>query len=313
MTAPIPKVSVVIPTCNRPHTLPRAIHSVLRQTYRDLEIIVVDDASKTDAAAEVVAKIAAEDPRVSYIRRETGGGAAAARNTGIQAARGELIAFQDDDDEWLLGKLEQQVALIEKLGAECVLVGGHLLRFIVDANPKIYQWPTSDGTWVDPTHFINGFTAFIQTALIRKSALDAIGAFNAVVPVSEDFELALRLLNYGRLATVQNFVTVSYEQSKTSLSNQRPLRIVSNLKILELHGKQLHAYPVVMGVLHYEIAVNSVICGRRSVAIRHWFAAFRAHPKAFRVYLLMPMLVLGSTAALAGIRFSQRIKKARGY
>lgn len=308
-----PSVSVVIPTHNRPHTLPRAIQSVLRQTYRDLEIIVVDDASRTTEAEKIVTEIAANDPRVTYIRRDIGGGAAAARNTGIGVARGSFIAFQDDDDEWLLGKLEQQMRLMLRLGEECLLVAGRLLRYIPGANPKVYEWPTSeDGVWVDPRRFIEGYTAFIQTALIRKSALDAIGAFNPDVPISEDFELALRLLNSGKLATVQNFVTMSYEQAGNSLSNQRALRIVSNLKILQLHRAQLEAYPVAFGILHYEVAVNSVIAGRRWVAIAHWVQALKANPLAFRVYLLMPMLILGSSAALTGIRFSQRIKKALG-
>jgi glycosyltransferase involved in cell wall biosynthesis len=313
VSAKTPSVSVVIPTHNRPHTLPRAIHSVLRQSFRDLEVIVVDDASRTLEAGMIVAEIAANDPRITYIRREIGGGAAAARNTGIQAARGAFVAFQDDDDEWLLGKLEQQMALMERLGPECLLVAGRLLRYIPGANPKIYDWPTDkDGIWVDSSRFIEGYTAFIQTALIRKSALDTIGAFNPEVPISEDFELALRLLNCGRLATVPNFVTMSYEQAGNSLSNQRALRIISNLKILELHGAQLAAYPVAFGILHYEVAVNSVIAGKRRVAISHWMQAFKANPTAFRVYLLMPMLILGSSAALAGIRLSQRIKKAMG-
>jgi glycosyltransferase involved in cell wall biosynthesis len=314
MSTQLPRVSVVIPTHNRPHTLPRAIHSVLEQGFTSLEVIVVDDASRDFAARDVVARIAEQDPRVSYIRRLKGGSAAAARNTGIEAAKGEFVAFQDDDDEWLPGKLEKQIGLMDQLGPECLLVGGRLLRYIPDANPKVYLWPTAaDGVWVDPKLFIDGFTAFLQTAVVRKSALDTVQAFNPAVPISEDFELALRLLNRGRLATVNDFVTTSYEQAETSLSNRRPLRIVSNLKIMELHGAQLQQYPVIVSILNYEVAINSVIAGDRRTAIRHWFRAFKANPRAFRVYLLMPMLILGGTAALAGIRLSQRIKKALGH
>ncbi|PTU33289.1 glycosyltransferase family 2 protein [Stenotrophobium rhamnosiphilum] len=308
-----PKVSVIIPTHNRPHTLPRAIHSVLQQGYADIELIVVDDASKTAAAAEIVAGFALTDPRIRYIRREVGGGAAAARNTGIEAALGEFIAFQDDDDEWLPGKLEQQMALMAELGEECHLVGGPLIRYIADVKTKVFAWPVStNDSWVDTKRFIEERTAYLQTAMIRKSALKRIGGFNPEVPISEDYEMVLRLLDHGRLATVKDFVTVVYEQSGSSLSAQKPLRVVSNLKILELHKKRLQAYPLAIGILCYEAAVSALLTGQRSLALRLWFRALVAYPRVLRVYLLLPMLILPPDTASALIGLSDRRKRARG-
>lgn len=310
---PIPKVSVVIPTCNRPHTLLRAINSVLRQTFRDLELIVVDDASDLEVARELVAQISAVDPRVSYIRRDRRGGAAAARNTGIEMARGEFIAFQDDDDEWLLNKLSQQLAMFDRLGSECLLVGGGLLRHIPTANSKVYTWPTAaGGPWVDVAGYIEGHTAFIQTALVRRSVVERIGSFNAEVPISEDYEFGLRVLQQGRMATVPDFVTVSYEQP-ASLSNQRPLRVVANLKILDLHWQTISRYRKAAGVLYYEVAVNNAVLGHRADAFKNWWRAFRFDPFPFRIWLLFPMLFLGAAATLRGIEFSQGIKRRLGH
>ena len=90
-------VSVVIPTHNRGDLLPRAIRSVLQQTYLNLQCIVVDDAS-TENTAQVVYQF--EDDRLVYLFHESNRGASAARNTGIAHAKGKLIAFLDDDDEW---------------------------------------------------------------------------------------------------------------------------------------------------------------------------------------------------------------------
>ncbi len=95
---PLPLFTVVLPTHNRAPLLCRAITSVLRQTYHDYELIIVDDAS-TDATAEAVS--AFNDPRLRYIRLESNGGASAARNVGIRAARGQCVTFLDDDDEFL--------------------------------------------------------------------------------------------------------------------------------------------------------------------------------------------------------------------
>src|SRR2546425_10141458 len=100
-----PLVSVVIPTRNRALRLRRAIQSACGQTVRELEILVVDDGS-TDDTPGVVESAAAADRRVRLIRKDRSAGAPAARNDGIRAAGGELIATLDDDDEWDAAKLE---------------------------------------------------------------------------------------------------------------------------------------------------------------------------------------------------------------
>ena len=112
-----PLVSVIVPTRNRANLVARAIQSVLDQTYRHIECIIVDDGS-SDETRQVVEEFT--DERLVYLRHETQRHASAARNTGIAYSRGELIAFLDDDDEWMSRKLEKQVELLlslhEKVG-----------------------------------------------------------------------------------------------------------------------------------------------------------------------------------------------------
>jgi glycosyltransferase involved in cell wall biosynthesis len=105
-------VSVIIPTYNRGDLVSRAIASVIAQTYQNLEIIVVDDASKDDIA-QAIAHI--DDPRLRSIRHETNLGGSAARNTGIKAALGEFVAFLDSDDTWLPHKLQCQLEEISRV------------------------------------------------------------------------------------------------------------------------------------------------------------------------------------------------------
>ena len=93
----MPKVSVVIPTFNRADTIGDSIKSVLEQTFKDFEVIVVDDGS-TDGTESVVAAFG--DSRIKYIMQDNAG-ACAARNNGIRHANGEYIAFQDSDDYWM--------------------------------------------------------------------------------------------------------------------------------------------------------------------------------------------------------------------
>src|SRR5258705_10332336 len=106
----MPKVSVIIPTYNRAECLRSAITNVLNQTFQDFEIVVVDDSSQ-DHTREVVNSL--DDKRIKYIRHERNKGVAAARNTGVSNAKGDYIAFLDDDDEWFPEKLKKQCAVLE--------------------------------------------------------------------------------------------------------------------------------------------------------------------------------------------------------
>ncbi len=107
-------VSVLLPTYNRAYIVLQAIHSVLNQTYQDIELIVVDDGSTDGTRALLEPLLAEAGSRVRYIHQPNGG-LAAARNAGLAAARGEFVAFQDSDDAWLPWKLAAQVALMRRL------------------------------------------------------------------------------------------------------------------------------------------------------------------------------------------------------
>ena len=118
-----PHVSVVLPTFDRADTLLRSVASVLDQTYRNLELIVVDDGS-TDHSAALIGDV--KDARLRYVKLTRNRGQAAARNVGISESRGDLIAFQDSDDTWQSDKLEQQVNVLaanpEIAGVYCDLL-----------------------------------------------------------------------------------------------------------------------------------------------------------------------------------------------
>ena len=108
-----PLVSVVLPTHNRKFFLEIAIRSVLEQTERNIELIVVDDAS-TDGTSELLNQLASLDNRIKLLRNDKSLGGGGARNIGIAASSGEWVAFLDDDDEWLPTKLNRQ---LDKLNA----------------------------------------------------------------------------------------------------------------------------------------------------------------------------------------------------
>lgn len=109
-------VSVVMPCYNTESYVEDAVRSVLGQTHADLELLVVDDASR-DSTAELVSGLAQEDDRITVLRRDVNGGAARARNVALERATGDYVAFLDSDDLWLPRKLERQLAFAEVVGA----------------------------------------------------------------------------------------------------------------------------------------------------------------------------------------------------
>ncbi|XQL96278.1 glycosyltransferase family 2 protein [Brachybacterium sp. UNK5269] len=197
---PHPLVTVVIPVFNGARTLRQSVLSVLDQTCRDLELVVVDDGS-TDETADIVEELARHDGRVRLVRRPRSGGPAAARNTGIASGRGRFIAFCDADDLWLPSKLERQLVLAELSDAALVYCGYHR----VDAS-----FAGSAADFVPEGRVVHVPTRLSHADLLRRNV---IGNLTAVVdthrtgpvsmpdvPGAEDWALWLRIVRAGGTA-----------------------------------------------------------------------------------------------------------------
>ncbi|MEA3350641.1 MAG: glycosyltransferase family 2 protein, partial [Chloroflexota bacterium] len=188
----MPFVSVIVPTHNRADLLPRAIGSVLKQSYPRLECIVVDDAPD-DSSEAVVAQF--DDDRLVYLQHETNRGASAARNTGIAQAKGEMIAFLDDDDEWLPTKLEKQVPLLENAPPQVGMVYCWM-DYYDRGRLATEHHPTYRG-YVFP-HVLDGQRiGGCPTLLVRRSVFEDVGGFDESLVRGNDGDFIRRVcLNY---------------------------------------------------------------------------------------------------------------------
>ena len=213
-----PAVSIVLPTYNRARLLERSIRSVLAQTYTDFELVVVDDAS-TDATERLVKGI--RDDRVIYLRLETNSGAAAARNAGISRSTGAFLAFQDSDDEWAHHKLEKQMRAFEA-APDVDVVYCDMTRVLRSGERRYHAAPTVvSGRLVDPEiGFYQTYNMGIQSAVIRRRSLDAVGLFDTRLPCFEDLELFIRLADRFAFVHVAEPL-VSYHETKGLSSNLR--------------------------------------------------------------------------------------------
>lgn len=307
---PRPLISVVMPARNRAQTVPAALDSVLHQSWRELEVLIVDDASDDECVHTAVAAVAARDPRVRYLRRAVCGGPSAARNTGIAATRGEFVAFQDDDDVWLPGKLERQMAVFDRLGPACVLVGGPLERQPDGQPPRRFDWPVlADGTWVDVHALARSFRCFVQTAVVRRSVLDQGVVFDEAIRTAEDWEWVMRVCALGGAATIRDLCVVSPEQSG-GLASRFDLRPSSYARILERQKALLLRHPKTEGLIRYERAKALAVAGKRGEACSEALRAWRRDPSTLK-YLATAPLMLGGTGMVTDIiSASQAVKAA---
>lgn len=178
-------VSIIMPTYNREKTIKRAIDSILEQTYQDFEIIIVDDNSK-DNTEQIVKSI--EDRRIIYIRNEENKGANASRNIGIEMARGEYIAFQDSDDEWLKEKLEYQLEELKVNRAD--IVASAFYKY-VDKQESIVPSKIKEDKNIYEDLFFGNFIS-TQTILGKKKCFLEEG-FDPTFPRFQDWELMIRM------------------------------------------------------------------------------------------------------------------------
>ncbi len=219
-----PKVSVIIVTYNRAQFLVEAIRSVLAQSLQDFEIIVADDGSTYDTTAQ----LAAFGDRVQYLRLEHRRMPEACRNRAIAMARGELIAFLDDDDIWAPTYLERQTALFDRDPA---------LGFTYCDVRFLY----ADGSISDPRmlpqhkradkvfdHLLNGWFIQPSTQIIRRVWIDRLGPIDEDISSQGDAAFLLRLA-YSAKAACTDEPLVFIRRHPQNLSQQREIEDVQNV------------------------------------------------------------------------------------
>ena len=226
----MPLVSVIIPTYNRASVLQRAIRSVLAQTFRDFELIVVDDGS-SDSTTDLLESF---DGKLKAVVQKNHG-VSAARNLGIKRSTGALLAFLDSDDEWLPEKLARQTALFDgkdphfvchtneiwlRNGQELPQKGIHLKqggRFFPRALERCLISPSS--------------------VMISRTLIDRVGWFDEDLPAAEDYDLWLRITAFHEVDFVPERLVIKHGGMADQLSQATPaidrFRIRAILKIVE--------------------------------------------------------------------------------
>jgi glycosyltransferase involved in cell wall biosynthesis len=219
-TAPL--VSVVIPAYNAEAYIATSLRGVTAQAYRNLEIIVVDDGSR-DATATIVRSLAADDPRIK-LQQQQNAGVAAARNRGIEASSGDLVAPLDADDLWQPSKIERQVAVMQRGSPKVGLVYAWFVQ--IDEAGMVTRLPRAKRRIYEGDVFrdlvARNFIGNGSSPLMRKECVLEAGGYDPELRRQqaqgcEDFKLYLAIAERWHFGAVPAFL-VGYRQSPTSMS-----------------------------------------------------------------------------------------------
>jgi len=194
---------------------------VITQSWREIELLVVDDGS-SDETANIVRALAADDKRIKLLQQKNRG-VSAARNLGIERARGEYIALLDADDIWLEKKIEKQLEMFRNSPESTGLVYTQSVRIFEDGRPAVYAQGNAEQGAVFFALVHGNFLENASTPLIRRQCFDRAGMFsldyrNADAQGCEDWDLYLRIAEHYEFRVVREFLT-GYWQSEASMSS----------------------------------------------------------------------------------------------
>jgi glycosyltransferase involved in cell wall biosynthesis len=282
MTSPL--VSVIIPTYNRETLILRAIDSVLRQTYQNFELIVVDDKS-TDGTQQVLSSI--RDPRLRVLRHSTNSGPPATRNTGINAASGEYLAFLDSDDEWLEQKLEVQLAVMREKDAHFCYC--QLYCYNPDGTRTILPQRGYTGGSLLRYLICDGGSMQTSGPMVRK---DFNVPFDATTIFHDDWDWVVRirektdrfvfvpqpLSHFHTDASVRG----TDKEGNALFTGFRGMPLIERVQpFLRKHAAEISAHPCIMRHLACWYAGDALLHGDRELA-RSILKRYRVYPSLWR-------------------------------
>ena len=262
------KVSVVIPTYKRNDLLARAIDSVLNQTFDDFEVIVVDGA-RSESTRELVRSYG--DGRLRYIPQQ-GRGIANARNLGVLKARGDFIAFLDDDDRWREDKLELQMGAFKKLSNNYGLIYTAFTYYCLEKDKVLgIKHPRASGNVYK--YMLKDNITGTSTIMVRRDCFKRVGLFRESFPTCEDWDMWLRMSKVCLFAAIDEpLVDYSIHSGQFSFAKY----LAGRYRMIEEHGDIRHD-PRVLSYHLLQIGILKLFGGDRSGAVEI-LKAFRINP-----------------------------------
>lgn len=234
-----PKVSVVMPAYNAEKYIGEAIESILNQTYKDFEFIIVNDCA-TDSTKAIIEEYAKKDKRIRLINNPENLKVAKTANRGIEAARGEYIAKLDTDDWSYPYRLEKQVAFLDS-HPDVVLLSGNME--ICDGNMNVKNTTHFPTKHEDIMNVILQYNPTVHSAMMfRKETFKEVGGYGGI-NTSEDYLLLMKMASKGKLANLED-ILVKYRVVNTGLTAKNKMDMHLATLYCQLDGHLNYKYPI---------------------------------------------------------------------
>jgi len=263
-------VSVIIPTYNRVNSLTDSLTSITNQTYKNIELIVVDDNS-SDNTKEIIFSL--EIPNLKFLTHEKNLGAPAARNTGIKNCTGDFIAFMDDDDMWHPEKIERQLNyLIQNPEADAVFC-----EFKYVLKNKFY-YPDKimfDNNLLDLS--LNRSLGSFSLPLIKKNCIDVTGLIDINLPSCQDWDYWIRLVQNFNLKKISDCL-VTRKLSKDQITSDINKKIKGREYLLNKHWDLISKYPVIENMHLSRLGSLNTLAGNTKAAKDYFLKSFKTYP-----------------------------------
>ncbi len=274
----------------------------MQQTHSSWEVIVVDDNNPDSDYRRETEQFMAQyqdEVRINYLKHSFNQGGGAARNTGIEAARGEYVAFLDDDDAWLPQKLEKQLALFEA-DSTCLVAYTGYQNVYSDGRPTTVSLPVLRGDILENLLKHNSVST-TSTLLCRRADLLEVGMFDVRFPASQDYDLYLRLARICKFEYVSEPLVIFHRHQQGNISNDIQSKLDAFDLLLTKHRHLFERYPA--SYLYHQkfFAKYFLSVGQPAKAADILAEALQKRP--FDIELLAYFaLSKGGLPALAGVR-----------
>lgn len=284
-------VSVIIPTHKRSDFIVRAINSVLNQTYKTLEIIVVDDNNADDDFRKNTKKILEkfiEKQEIIYLEHKVNKGISAARNTGIKKAKGKFIAFLDDDDEFLPNKTIDQLNIFKRSSEKVGLVYGSYLEVnsqndkqrVISPNLKKNVFYKLGINHIGPPSMV----------MFSKKAIEKIGEFDVNLNHKEDIDYYYRLSKYFEVSYTEEILTKYYIHPGGSSKNDKD-RLQKMLRYIDKHHIAMKKPNVRWSEVQERLGDLNILNSNKREAFNSYMIAYKTRPLRFKI-LIKAILLL---------------------
>ena len=275
------EVDIIIPTRNRVDLTLRAVQSVLDQSFTEIAIYVVDDASEPDCYEALATRLAGL-PRVSLIRSQGQQGPALSRQLAFDSGSADWVATLDSDDEWLPTKLERQLALASHTGADLVLCWFAWIR--PDGTTRVTRKPAGSGA-VSPA-----LTNNMDVPLARRSLVESVGGFRGdeASPLwcDEHIDFMVRVLSAAHTQVVPEVLALCHEHSAVRASDDVTVTVDSLRQILTHRSEAFRRFPNDLAALRANLAARELSLGRKRVGLAEFRRALQTATPVHRLALL---------------------------